>query len=234
MEQVSPNQSAIQLSFALMFGALALCLVWLVDLFSRRVYVDDVGIKTSFIFQPQKRFYWDDVSHVDWWLSSKKMFNYRVSFTDDRLELAFDTVTWKQAPEAARIILNHSGIVPQNVAHSATKTWLRNAVSASLVVLGFSMSTLIESEYVHAIGILLVRVFWTRYLIGRPSLNLKSIRGSMFIFTVATLLGLIFIAGSNLPNLASWWLYTPVIDVFIAYLIQKAKPYFVRGGYQTS
>ena len=226
MEQVSSNQSAIQLSFALMFGALAACLVWLVDLVSRRVYVDDVGIKTSFIFQPQKRFYWDELVQLTWWQSGKKMFNYRLSFIDGQLELALDTVTWKQVPEAVRLIINRSGIVPQNAARSASKQWLRNAVSASLVVLGFSLSTLIESDVLHAIGFLLVRVFWTRYLVGRPSFNIKTIRGNMLVFTVATLIGLVFIAGSNLLNLASWWLYTPLIDMILTYLIQKARPFF--------
>lgn len=211
-----------------MCGALAICLVWLLDIVTRRVQIDDVGIKTFFLFQPEQRFYWDELRQLTWWQSGKKMFNYRLSFADGQLELALDTVTWRQASEAIRLIINRSHATPQNVAQAASKRWLQNAISASLVVLGFSLSTLLENEWVHAIGFLLVRVFWTRFLVGRPFLNLKTIRGNMAAFTVATLLGLIFIAGPNLINLATWWLYTPLIDILLAYLIQKVKPYFVK------
>lgn len=213
-----------------MCGALAICLVWFLDLVSRRVQVDDVGIKTFFLFQPEKRFYWDELVQLSWWQSSKKMFNYRLLFADGQLELALDTVTWRQASAAIRIVIDHSHIKPQNVAKAASKRWLQNGISASLVILGFSFSTLIESEWVHTIGFLLVRIFWTRFLVGRPFLNLKTIRGHMFVFTVATLLGLILIASFNLLNLATWWFYTPLIDIVLAYLFQKARPYFVKGS----
>lgn len=234
MEQVSPQQTAIQLSFALMCGAFSLCMVWFVDILSRRVWVDDGGIKTRFIFQQEKRFYWDEIAQLVWWNSSKKMTNYRLLLANGVFELALDTVTWRQSSEAFRWSVYRSGIAPQNMAGAATKIWFKNAVSAALIALGFSLSTfVIESEAIHAIGFLIVRVFWARFLIGRPSFNLNTTRGYMFIFTVATLLGLIFIAPSNLLDLAGWWLYTPLLDIFLSYLNQRAKPFFSRGSSQT-
>lgn len=233
MEQVSPQQTAIQLSFALMCGATSLCLVWFVDILNRRVWVDDGGIKTRFIFQSEKRFYWDEIAYLIWWNSGKKMTNYRLLLADGLFELALDTVTWRQSSEAFRWAAYRSKITPQNMANAATKIWFKNAVSAALIVLGFSLSTFVkESEVVHAVGFLIVRVFWARFLIGRPSLNWNTTRGYMFIFTVATLLGLIFIAPSNLLDLAGWWLYTPLIDILLSYLYQRVKPIFSRSSSQ--
>lgn len=220
LEQISPGQTPIQLAFAFMCGLDVILLLNLVNSYYRRIFIDNLGMSTRFLFKPDEIIPYENIKIVEWWRGGGKTIKYLIHQKIGQIEIALDTTTWENTHAAIRFLQIYGNIPSVRSGLQPGRTFLKRSVSILLMALGISM-TMFGVFLMDAIGFVIIRFFWTHFLYDQKPHDVRAIRVYLTFFALATLAGLFVIAGQNSLKIAAWWIYSPAIDIVIAYLLEK-------------
>ncbi len=222
MERISPGQRPVQLAFGFMFGLTTLTLLKLIDAYTRRIIIDEFFISTRFLFMPDEQFPLENITHIDCWGGGGKTIKYFFHQRLAQIELSVDSTTWKNMNQGIRLILQNANIPLLIEGQEISRIWFKRAISFALMILGVSF-TLFNVFWFDLIGFVLVRLFWTQFLLDQKPYNSRALRIYLALFALATLMGLYLVAGNHTLEIAAWWIYSPAIDIAISYLVDKKR-----------
>jgi len=220
LEEVTPGQKPVQLTFAFMVGLDMLLFLNLANSFYRQILIDDLGLATRFLFKPTEIIPYENITLVECWRGGGETIKFYIHQKIEQMELSIDSTTWKNVPFAIHFVRSSGNIPLVSSGLDPGRKLFKRAISIVLMALGISF-TLPGYIWLDVLGFIIIRFFWAQFLVDQKPQDLRAMRLYLLFFALAVLLGLIFIAGKETVEIASWWLYSPAIDIAISYLYGK-------------
>jgi hypothetical protein len=222
-----PGERSFQIAFALMTGLDALIILKLLDSLIRKVTIDNNGFKYHFLFQPEKSVWWEEVERITLWQSGRGT-TYWVYSQEAKVLLTFDTSGWYQLDGGIRYVLLLAQISPLRA--KPDTRWFKSALFIPLAVLGVSFFSFSDDHWLRIAGSVLARLFWGAFLLGQHPQNILPLRLYLVIISLVVLAALAAISGADMINVLFWWLYTPILDVILSFVITVLLNQLRRKG----
>jgi hypothetical protein len=213
---MSLGERSFQIAFALMAGLDIFIVLKLVDALIRKITLDNNGFKFQALFQPEKVVWWEEVERITVWQSGRKMI-YWIYAQGDKVLLSFDSSGWSQpkGEMGYKVLLAQVSPIPAK----PDSSWFKSALFIPLVILGVSFFSFSDEHWLRVVGSGLARLFWGAFLLGQRPQNLPQIRLYLAIVSLAVLVSLAVITGADFIQVLFWWLYSPMLDVVLSFVI---------------
>jgi len=213
-----PSQKGAQIALSLMIGLDVWLFVRIAELFIRRASIDFSGISYYSLFS-KEFFEWANVKQVEWWYDTiNRTVCYRIRVEGNQALATFNTATWANLNEGIGYTVARTRREPiSTTPHNGLK-WAQTIalIFMPLVVLIFSLS---DTELTRIISFSVVHLFWTIIVWQYSRLELRTLQFYMAILSVTVVFSMVFFSGSDFQSTLIWWLYTPMIEVVISFIV---------------
>ena len=229
----SGNPVVISLGISLTVG----CLIKLIEVFFRYIYIDDKNVKISVPLYTVSRPI-SDIAGIDWWqlkYRSRYYTFYALRGKDKRSIVILGEDAWQSLHEAIRYIASQKSLEPVFVKPPVTivSHWVLVMVLFTSVFF-FVLSSTVSPYHMFwkALNFGLFRVFW--FTLTRPlsEYDGQKVWFYMLLMSVVNLVVLLIVSKADWGQVLTWWLYSPLVEIAFHFLFVELPKIFGRSQQQ--
>lgn len=221
MWSVLPDQKVMLLGGGLMAGASALLIVQIIALAVRRVIATENGITVRLLFTPSRTIGWEQVEtqRVETWDWGSRT-NTRVILKIDEITLRLESRTWTKVDALAAHILAKTKTKPVQ-GQSPSSAVLSDVALTCGIILALTIFSVADTPLLRDVGFFVVRLLWAVYILKRPAYEQPLMRYYVVLVSCIALCSLAIADSSDFGQMITWWLYSPLLDVVVTYIVTE-------------
>lgn len=212
-----PSQKELQIAVSLMIGLDVWIFFRIAELIRRKLTISFSGITYRSLLG-EDTFDWTECKKVEWWYAFRERNNsYRIRLSNNRTLATFSDDTWSNLDNGIGYIVARNSIEPKEITpHIFGKLRIFVLLLMPLSIAIFSFA---DSHVWRIIGFLVARVFWSLLIWQQSQYDLRTTQFYMVLVSISAVFALMLVSGSDFQSTVIWWLYSPLIEVFVSWVI---------------